>query len=183
MRDLDLRMQQDDLAKLSDARAELDILDLRAGEMPFVVHARVLEHLSPHRSRAGPEGVDFTRVLLVYVVMQEVSVLRHETCIGRRVIVRSEYRTSSRLPHQDLGETAYGVGVYHHIGIEEHHDLATRYLKASIACIRRTVRLPGKTHDRIGITSGHGRRVVAAGVIDHDEFPSVARVVAGNQRA
>jgi hypothetical protein len=69
VRDLDLGLEQDAVAMRRKAVAQLDVLDLRPGEAPLVVHADGDEDRPSHATAARPERLRLTRLLGVRVVV------------------------------------------------------------------------------------------------------------------
>src|SRR5215211_9388381 len=78
MRDLDLGLKEDAVAVRGHAVSELDVLDLRPREAPFVVHAHGDEHRPADASAAGPERLRLAGLLVVGVMMEEVAILRDD---------------------------------------------------------------------------------------------------------
>ena len=77
VRALNVRAQHDAIAERADAMSELDVLDLRPGKAPLVVHSRFDEHMAANRAATSPERVRLARVVRVCEVMEQIAVLRH----------------------------------------------------------------------------------------------------------
>ena len=173
MRDLDLGPQQDVMAERRHAMAELDVLDLRSRERPFVVHADRHEHVATNAAAAAPERLGVARLLRVREVVEQVAVLRHELAALRLRLVRAEHRAHLRTRRHRCRDAAERVGVDDDVGVDEHHEFAACELDAAIAGVRRPARAAGQTDHEIRVLAGDRGGVVGARIIDDDELPAL----------
>src|SRR5687768_18507735 len=106
---LDLGIESDSIAAVAQPVAELDVFDLWGRVARMVEHSDLEKSRPPHRAAASPEAVDVAVLLLVHVVMQKVPVLRDETRLRRRSVIRSKNPGELRVPPKMLDKSPQHV--------------------------------------------------------------------------
>ena len=163
MGSLDGRVEQDRLAGVGQAPAELDVFDRRVRVPRFVEPADVEERGAPHRSEPGPERVGGTCARLVDVVVQQVPEGRHRRRRTRRVVVRAVDRGQGRIGGVGSADAHERVAVHLHIGVDEHDHVPRRPAHALVAGTGRgELRRVLDDDDLVGRDVGAGDRVEAA---------------------
>src|SRR5205823_3652942 len=74
--DLNLRPQHDAMSRGAEPASELEILELRAAEMPLVEPASTLEGVAADRPARRPERRRLAGVALMEVVLRQIAILR-----------------------------------------------------------------------------------------------------------
>ena len=67
-----------------------------------------------------------------------------------------------------------GVWAYHRVGVYEPQNLTLRQLGATIPGVGRTAAAACQPHDHIGVAGSKLWGTVAAGIVDDDDFVSIA---------
>ena len=135
------RIEHDALVVRSQPIAEIDILDLRAWIAHGVESTDGKKCITTYRATARPERLGVPRRARVHIAMQQVPILRNESPMARRIVVRAEGGAQCGIPREECGETAQrrrrdndiGIG----IGIDEHQHAAAGDARTHVPRERR----------------------------------------------
>src|SRR5262245_41682940 len=99
-------IQEDAVSGLPQAIPKLNVFNGRTREAFLTEPARSQKYGAPHGPTSGPESGSFRITVLVYEVMQQVTVLRNHARDARSGVIRAEDCSHIRLRIKDLENTS-----------------------------------------------------------------------------
>src|SRR5262249_42855173 len=146
---LDFRAQQKLVAAPSQTSPQLDVLNLRTGEMPFVETAYVDEIAPSDGTATGPERLSRASALLMDIVVKKIPEGRNRAVTRRIGGVGTERSRELRVLREEMREPPQRVGMYTNVAVDEDDDFAARRLDATVAGVGGPMRLPCQAHDDV----------------------------------
>jgi len=163
---------------VKEPRAELDSLQRRVLETPFVVRAGREEGAAPDcgTRRSNVRGGAGSPTLAE--PEKKIPILRYEvTGRGRRCMQRS-HGAKLGMFGKKTEDLRKSVGLHRHIGVDKEQDLALRDVGTTVSGVRGTRSPPCEANDGISVARGELRRPIATRVIDYDQLVTVSRQIA-----
>jgi len=162
-------VEKDAITGPTQAVAQLDILNRRAGEAPLVEATHAIEGRSHDGTAARPEGSRLSVACLVHEMMQEVPISGHQSRRRREGVVGAEHGGDFSVAIKKCLYPPNRVVGYDNVGVDEEQNLSSR-VSGPVIARGGGPDVPGEAQEPGAEVSSSGGDIIGRGIIDDDEL-------------
>src|SRR6266550_4750126 len=126
-------IEKDSITRPTQSVSKLDILDRRASELFFIKAANSLESGPADGAASRPERRSFRVPVLVHEMMEQVSILGHDSCSFRIGVIGTKHRRHVRLFIKYSLHTVDPAWRQYHVRVHEKENVTLSMARAAVA--------------------------------------------------